>query len=196
MISYEYKIFQSAKWLKVFSHNILNSVEFDDPDEARFCIGKEDKFSILSFINPRDKYKGSYEFLIEFNNAENYVRWSQTKNPLEIDEMELESTTVPHLINISRNIQDDSFGGLALTNREDCEIPPSLLDGNIGIGNWYYAIGMNNKCNGSWNHARLPASSPGKQSSLTELWLRIPFSITCKRKESLRILFFFILIII
>ena len=174
-IPLEYKQFQGVYWLKVFSHDISNKVEFDNENDAKFVIDQKDKFSILSEINKRDKIFDCYEFLLEYEWSRYFIRWSQSDNPLTVKEFSFTEKKVTGLNIISRNFNDSSFGGLALTEREPCA--PSLLNGNIKDGTWHYAIGMYKDCSGDWTHDKL-AGPQTVATVQTDLWIRVNPIIT------------------
>ena len=180
-----YKNFQGAYWLKIFSHDVSNHVEFDNKEEALFVVDQKDKFSILSQINQRDKvFHNSYEFLLEYEQSKYYIRWRQDENPLEINENDQKSNQVAGLTNISSNIDHSIFGGLALTQRDPCI--PSLLSGNLNSVDWFFAIGMYKDCNGGWNHETIPGPSPSMKTKQTDLWIRIKHILTCQKDVQIR----------
>ena len=41
---YEYKMFQRAKWVKVFYHTIVNGVQFESLEEAKYIVDNADKY--------------------------------------------------------------------------------------------------------------------------------------------------------
>ena len=179
-----YKTFQGAYWLKIFSHDISNHVEFNSKEEALFVTDQKDKFSILSQINKRDKvFHNSYEFLLEYEWSKYYIRWRQDDNPIEIYENDQNSNQVAGLTNISSNIEHPIFGGLALTQRDTYD--PSLLNGDIKSNNWHFAIGMYKDCYGEWNHDTIP-SPPSMTIKQTDLWIRIKHVLTCQKHLQIR----------
>ena len=180
---YHFKRFRGASWLRIFYHNAKIAGPFSGDDEA-LSINEVNKFSILGEINASDKYRynGKYEFLIQFSQREGFNWWRQTNFPLNEKNDESIGKSVEGYENISITWNDWSWGGLAKTvlNYQGC--PPCLLDGSIGISNFFYCIGSN-ACNNIYVNSTPPNENPGIDEVV--LWIRISDLIfrnkfTCK----------------
>lgn len=146
-----YKLSDGSLWKCVFYHNIGSSTApnlFASNAEA----GKSytsTKYSILA--NALDQFKypwtdtANYEFLLTYNcsstqtfNSSVYQRWRQQLNPtVETSTDTTDGTTVAGLENITTGLGIGNFwGGLTLSTSTG-----SYLDGSVGHGNWFYAVG-------------------------------------------------------
>ena len=189
MVILNSEVFQNyngSKWVRVFYHYNANGAHgFTNEDEAKHCVSDSYKFSILDEITSGQQINGKYEFIIEYPELGTYNRWRQTNNPLEEQESsgvykvegfeELE-TLAPY----------SSWGGLVYTSiYESRSSPPSLLNGNPGRKEWYYAIGQYEGV--TWiyyskTYSSIP-SSLGVAVNYVSLWLRLPdksFTCICK----------------
>ena len=194
MVLYEYKFFQERKWLKVFYHDIRAGIHFNTIDDARYLVGDENRFSILSEITDRDKIHNYFYFLFEFNSSDLFVSWRQFDNPLTISEKDIDRDSVPGFRILSTNCNNTQFGGLAKTYREPCI--PSLLSGNINHHRWYYAVGVIADCDGDYEHAhRLPGPSYSEVYQTT-LWMQVPYYTCLRQKITFRFIFTTIFLLI
>ena len=198
---YEYKTAFKYKWKKVFFHRIINGVQFDTIDEARFIVNNEDKYSILNKIKNSERIEnGKFVFMIEFDGAQ-YTMWKQTNSPLNEEENESCTTQGACFVKgfelIKSNINDNSFGGLAVKKRQYSGCFPSLIAGTIFSERWYYSIGMTSTCNGHWTHTTLPAQLD-KSTYATTLWMKVPFinHFSCRTKRSSRLIIYTLIAIV
>ena len=92
------------------------------------------------------------------------------------------SNKVPGFRKISKNFEDDKFGGLAKTTMERYSkgYITSLLNGIMNNSEWFYAIGIYPPCETTtWNYNYIPAS----YNALTKkvfLWIRVSKQFTCQ----------------
>ena len=164
--------FQRAFWLKVFFHNFTGVVTFKDEAEAKHC-NEAQKYSILDEIGPQYKYKGHYEFILEYPSLDYYFQWQQSLSPLEdiesIDKDKAEG------FNLIHNGTNNYFGGLVKTNltiSKNNKIN-SLLNGYPGDSMWYFGIGMYSCVYEPYaSEGPPPAQNPG--TDLVVLWIRDP----------------------
>ena len=185
---YTFKFFEGEKWVKIFSHD-YNVQSFFTESEALHC-NQQYKYSILDTINSRNKIKQYggyyYEFLYEYTKTDSslsFVRWIQSNNPLQQDEEIEGSNKVPGFRKISKNFEDDKFGGLAKTTMERYSkgYISSLLNGIMNNSEWYYAIGIYPPCEGTdWNYDYIPASQ-SQQTKIVFLWMRVLKQLTCQK---------------
>ena len=158
-----FKVAHGALWQLIFQHN--TSCGYFTKENAEFNV-EEGRFNFIKYIDSRkyvNRYNSSYEFLLEYpvEFPNQYNRWIQLVNPLEIDE-ESGLSSVP---GFSPDHIDfpNLFGGLAKSNSGSC-----LLDGELGTKNWCYAIG-------DWNgyySPRTPGPHPDRVKSIY-LWIRV-----------------------
>ena len=87
--------------------------------------------------------------------GDNYQEWTQTSNPML-------SHPVEGYINVNSPYTQNSWGGL-----EQQPGGPSLMDGTVNHGNWFYAVGAASTWGGGF---------PGafEAESVVELWLLCP----------------------
>ena len=121
-------------WFLIFHHNVKNGDLFKDENEALYC-RSDNKFSLLSKINDKFKINDEYfEFMITYPEYDDYIHFTQTKNPITINKTE-EGTVV---VKRQSALPDrKSFKGLALGGHI-----LALLDSNGKDPGWYYAIGQ------------------------------------------------------
>ena len=164
-------LFKKFTWLRIFYHNMQQGGPFANQSEARHSIS-DYKYSILEdvSIDPKYKYKGKYEFLIEFSDTKGYNWWRQSIFPLYEDDNESIGSNVTGYEDVSIRWRDNNWGGLAHTVREHRGCIPSLLDGSIKITNFYYTIG-NNNCYGGY--PKLTPSNTGPGVNEVTLWMRV-----------------------
>ena len=62
----EIKFYDNSFWLKVFFHSNKGGLHgFENEAEAKYCVGDQFKYSILSKINEKFKINNAYEFIIK-----------------------------------------------------------------------------------------------------------------------------------
>ena len=189
---YEYRILGSAFFMKIFYHNIELGGPFSEA-EAPHCI-QPYKFSLLGDFESAGesiKYRGKYEFLIEYPSlSSQYNWWRQSIFPTLDYDNNKERKTVEGYENVSIAWFQNGWGGLAKTSLVAGGCVPSYLDGNIGIENWHYAIAAY-----GCHHLYLNSiPSFGTSTNQVALWIRVN-SIprpTCQAKQHLQLSFLFI----
>ena len=171
-----YKKYQGASWLLIFHHK-ADKATFIDESEALNC-QEENKFSILGFMNSTGnsyKYEGKFEFLLEYKNENNIIRWRQTNFPLNQSEIIVNSDTVEGFENKTVLSEENPFTGLARTEyqltKNDTLYIPSLLNGMVNNAMWWFAVGSYNKQSGFED--KIP-SVYGINSKEESLWIRVP----------------------
>ena len=132
MLIEHYKEVSNRKWMLVFYHKFVKNEDlFKNKTEALFS-NTENKYSILSKINPSFRINGRYEFLLEYPRFQGYFNhWSQRINPINAQPNE-DNGYKP--INISWTNQ--SWHGLALSSTSN-----TLIDGSPYNETWFYSIG-------------------------------------------------------
>ena len=163
--------FKGAKWLRIFYHNVPLGGVFKDQEEAKHSISQY-KFSIIEDVSrdPMFKYRGKYEFLIQFSDVSGYNWWRQSIFPLFEDDNESIGTTVTGYEDVSISWRNNYWGGLAHTVRNIGGCINSLLDGSIKSGLYFYTIG-NNNCNTNYPNTTPSNEDPG--ASEVTLWMRV-----------------------
>lgn len=167
---YHYKKLNGALWLRIFYHNAKLAGPFKN--EEALSINQDNKFSILNEIkdDKRFKFEGKYEFLLHYSERTGYNWWRQTNFPLYESTMSTAGKTVEGYENVSVSWTTNNWGGLARTVEYNKKCTPSLLDGSIGIENYFYAIG-NNGCTGAYVNNTPPNVNPGVSEAA--LWIRV-----------------------
>ena len=160
---YELKTQYGAYWVKIFYHHFDSSEDFFETKEDALNVSKENQYSIFLEASqwPHD---GPYEFLLQYPglSVSGYNRWKQTNFPLNESD-NLTKSTVDGYENVSCTWTIHSWAGLQ--KGHGC----SLLEGSVGHGNWYYAIGAQS-CT-DWTNC-----FPGPSGCVytVYLWMRIP----------------------
>ena len=167
----EQKYFEGAQWAKVFEHNNHSgTVLFTTIAEVKHS-ETTDKYSRLYLLDSITDKDVKYEFLLEYPDdlAGKYNRWKQTNNPLNEfvtetsgGEGKCEGYEAIH-IDWSANY----WGGIARQKSDPAVINSSYLDGSVGHGNWWYAIGAISNFSGG-----IPGPT-AKIIGRVQLWVRI-----------------------
>lgn len=171
---FSYVVYNGSYYLKVFDHNHTRSPCFRTESEA-LKSNSYGKFSILYKLYDDDfKFTDNqYYFIIEYPDFGLYNSWSQELNPLEDDERH-DSTS-----HLSKGFQQNEtqlvagryWGGLAKTTLDYNNVINSLLDGNPGTSNFWYAIGMYCNTLREYIEGGIPAN--GSLVSRVRLYARI-----------------------
>jgi hypothetical protein len=119
-------------WTKVFNHDTTAGLFLNDTDSLEHNISdpSNKKYSILSKLI-EFKREGKYEFWIFyplFDGSDGGNIWSQTSNPV--------TDLVTGYIPIRETYSGMYWGGL-----EKSGYSGTLIDGSVGSGWWFYAIG-------------------------------------------------------
>lgn len=151
------KIAYGASWLHVF-HQTHNKSSMFRPEIA-LNYRDDEKFSILGRLE-EFRYKGRFEFLLEYKEVPGYNRFSQTSNPTRMD-------TVENFRPIHLSFET-GFYGLALSSNNDC----TFIDASPGpAGSWGFAIA-------SYNNYYDGIPGPGSHIvHEVDLWVRIPLYV-------------------
>ena len=180
---HEIKYFKGVFWLKVFYHDMSESIGFYSEDEAIYT-KQPNKYSILRDITSDYKQNnGLYEFLLIYPETPSYNRWLQGENPL--DEVERGQETVSQYKPINIGLRNSNWGGLAKSSSNVSKY--SLLNGTPHeptTQDWCYAIGMFNGV--TWNgFTKLPGNTGSKEYNEVYLWIRIPIPYSFFHKENM-----------
>lgn len=160
-IAYETKEKDNATWLKLVYQNINNGTNLFTTSEMNFC-DKQGKYSILGEIEKYRDKNNNFEFMLEYPEFNQYNRWIQTSNPCEV----VESVTGYEPIQITWKTQ--YWNGICKSNSGAC-----FIDGSVGIGSWFYAVGSYTPWTASNNAVGLPPYNSNLAANEVYLWVRI-----------------------
>jgi hypothetical protein len=146
-------------WTRVFHHDVAGGYWEGDADSLERSI--EDplalRHSILSRLEDFRSSDGTFEFRIDWpeTSVDGRNIWRQTSNPTTEDVAGYEAVDVQYT--------DNSWGGLEYNGFNDS----TFIDGSVGIGYWYYAIGST----AAWGQ---PAGIPsyGPSAARVAIWVR------------------------
>ena len=144
-------------------HNCTGSVFFKDKNEAKKSFN-ESKYSVLYLLS-YFRSLTDFEFLLEYPDINKVNHWKQRDNPLFVSKAGATKASGYEPINIQ--MEDNNWGGLLLSTRSE-----TLIDGSIGSGYWFYAIGQVND-----QYGTSPGYLAGSTGSTTVVNLWIKFSI-------------------
>lgn len=166
------KSFGGARWARIFYHNNKKgTVLFTSLAECK-NIQTADKYSRLGLLDSGNTYKinGKYEFLLQYpiDDPSHYNRWKQTNAPQnEYNTQTSSGTKVAGYEAVHIDWTSNYWGGLERSAQDATALNSTWLDGSVGHGNWFYAIGSKN------THGRgIP--SYNSTADVVELWIRIP----------------------
>jgi hypothetical protein len=119
-------------WTRVFNHNTVSGLFANDAEakETNVADVTNDKYSILSKL-AEFKKSGKYEFWIyypEHDGVDGGNIWTQISNPV--------TDAVSGYVAVRETYSDMHWGGL-----EKSSYSGTLIDGSVGSGWWFYAIG-------------------------------------------------------
>lgn len=165
------KYFENALWARVFYHQCNEGTTlFTSLAEAKNT-QTADKYSRLYLLDD-NTYKGSdgkFEFMLTYPNDKGYTqynRWKQTNAP----QKEFTARTTPQTVTGYSGVHIDwtanYWGGLERFQTDVSAFATTYIDGSVGHGNWFYAIGAANT-----HGYGIP--SYDSTSSIVELWVRI-----------------------
>ena len=125
-------------WTKIFRHKITTTGVFANKTDARNLnqsTPTHEKYSILNQMNSL-KSASTYEFHMSWPNGPNCAstphHWTQDSDPLATTE------SVDGYVQVAGGTTNTNGDrGLCLSNRAQ-----TLLDGNCGHNNWWYAVGQ------------------------------------------------------
>lgn len=166
------KSFDGARWARIFYHNNKKgTVLFTSLAECKNT-QTADKYSRLGLLDSGDTYKinGKYEFLLQYpiDDPSHYNRWKQTNAPQnEYNTQTSSGTQVAGYEAVHIDWTSNYWGGLERSAQDATALNSTWIDGSVGHGNWFYAIGSKN------THGRgIPSYS--STADVVELWIRIP----------------------
>lgn len=127
--------YNGTKYVKVFDHDVTIGGVFTGTNEASNC-SESGKFSILNTIDNL-KSDGKYQFMLVYPEMNKRNIWKQSKNPLvETIADTTNGSKVSGYEAVQIEMNGNYWGGLAKST-----LSVSLLDGSVGHGNWWYAVG-------------------------------------------------------
>lgn len=143
--------------MKVFYHKSNSGSTLFASDDEALSSYTTNKYSILHALEGYRNANGQFEFLLEYPGVTGYNRWKQTSNPT------VTSEAVTGYEAISITWTEQSWGGLCKSSSAD-----TFVDGSVGSGSWYYAIGAHV----AWNSG-IPAGFGSTAVEEVCLWVRI-----------------------
>ena len=176
---YQIGFFKESSWLKVFHHSFENKAFFLNENEASYIISK-DKYSILSNITNKFKISHKFEFLLVYpeSNQDVYFHWKQSKNPI-YDNETTNDKKASGFQHIDKNTDKDySWGGLVKTCIPANGKIKTFINGNPGIDEWYFAIGMYENADSRWHQEGIPSYINNVGCQYVSLWLKIPSALS------------------
>lgn len=166
------KSFGGARWARIFYHNNKKgTVLFTSLAECKNT-QTADKYSRLGLLDSGDTYKinGKYEFLLQYpiDDPSHYNRWKQTNAPQnEYNAQTSSGTQVAGYEAVHIDWTSNYWGGLERSAQDATALGSTWIDGSVGHGNWFYAIGSKNT-----RGRGIP--SYNSTADVVELWIRIP----------------------
>lgn len=121
-------------WTRVLNHDVTSGYFADATEAASYNVTKPNakRYSILSYLEAFRSLKGNFTFKISSPNSVKRNIWSQRTNPT-VDQ------PVAGYVPISIDMTADGWGGLERQCGISCV--NTFIDGSVGIGDWWYAIG-------------------------------------------------------
>jgi len=157
-----------AEWMQILYHNNVNGTQLFDKnvDLATTIVNDMYKNSQFAIFGNLDF--ATYEFLLQYDHLGNqYNRWTQTSNPA----ITSEAVTGYNAVHINWNAHGlsggSTFGGIAKSSASASGKTNTFVDGTVGHGNWYYALGSYNAWNGG-----IPGPN-SVEKNVVRLWFRL-----------------------
>ena len=156
-----YKEEYGARWLLLFYH-MFTVGSYMTLEEAKSS-NSPGKYSILWKLSKLRRYGKEFEFLFEYPESNlDYIRWTQTANPIETRETSTLKSSLGTVINHSSY---SYFRGLALSIDTY-----SYIDGDgRTLGDFWYCIGLRK----GWMMSNIPGPINTAVDQVM-LWLRVP----------------------
>lgn len=173
------KYFDNAMWARVFYHQCNEGTTLFTSLSEALSTQTTDKYSRLSLLSDDTfKINGKFEFMLCYPNNNGYSaynRWKQTNAPQnEYIARSSSGGKVTGYEAVHIDWTDNYWGGLERFQESSSAFNTTYIDGSVGHGNWFYAIGA------ATNHERgIP--SYDSTSSNVELWVRIPDAIVSSK---------------
>ena len=169
------KVENGATWARVFYHNnVEGSVLFANEAEA-LSTNSRYKFSVLNNLENYRNSSGTFEFMLQYpNDTIQYNRWIQKDNPAKVTVANgTGNETASGYKAVHVDWTGNYWGGLTRSTATSA----CLINGSVGHGNWFYAIGA---------YSRYDKGIPSYSATATatELWARID-NLTTEGKTSL-----------
>lgn len=157
-----------ALWELIFFQNVTEEANAYFTDTSVLNINEKKRFSIIGLINERFRYKGYYEYLLEYPEYKGYIRWKQA-----IDIASTTSTQTSEDIGFKDVHHDfNGFKGLSRSTVSGA----TVFDGTPGETGFFYSIGAKCSYINSNQIAGVPLESK-YPTRITYLWIRIPCNI-------------------
>lgn len=163
-------------WARIFYHdNIEGTNLFTTVEECR-NVQTATKYSRLYLLDNDENYNniykgadGNFEFMLCYpNNGLQYNRWKQRYSPCDIYTGTGQGSFVPGYEASHTDWSSNNWGGLERNSADETQIQYTYLDGSVGFGNWWYAIGAISV------YEEIGIPGPGKTiTGPVELWVRI-----------------------
>ena len=160
-----------STWARIFYHNNKDgSILFTSLSEARNT-QQTDKYSRLYLLDD-NTYKGTdgkFELMLCYPELSGYNRWKQTNSPCNeyvTRNSNGAKVTGYEAINISWTAH--YWGGLERYSADANTFETTYLDGSVGHGNWYYALGAKETY-----IKGIPGPDDNGICGVVELWVRI-----------------------
>jgi len=143
-------------WTRVLVHKVAAGVFANDTEALELNADNTDAdlYSILSYLGDL-KRDDKYEFWLnypELDSVDAGNHWTQSSNPA--------TDLIADYIAISVDHISNGWGGLEKSGG------PTFINGSVGFGNWYYAIGSKT----NWGGA---GKIPGPSAAVSEVYLYI-----------------------
>ena len=158
-----------CSWVLVFEHILDSSADyFTSVDEILSCSSKH-KYSVLGKIESHHsffRYRGKYEFKLEYPELNGYNQWSQTIFPTKA-----QPDTENGYENIDCKFVKNSWHGLSLTMNTD----KAYLDGSpYHKDTWFFPIGQKGRYFEGLDCLPNPNDDLPQRSCLriTRLWIK------------------------
>ena len=157
------KVENGATWARVFYHNCVNGSELFTSEAEALSTNSRYKFSVLSDLENYRNSNGEFEFLLQYPNDTNqYNRWIQKDNPAKVTVANgTGNETAAGYKAVHVDWTGNYWGGLTKSTST-----ATFINGSVGHGNWFYAIGAYRK------HV-LGIPTYDSTASVAELWSRI-----------------------
>ena len=165
-----------ASWARVFYHNNRGgSTLFANETEAK-SVDVSYKYSALGTLDNYKDTTGNWEFMLQYPEIKGkYNRWKQTGNPTTTTVANgTGSETAPGYSAVHIDWNYDYWGGLTKSTAVE-----TFLNGSVGKGTWFYAIGAYK----GW-YGGIPGPNDTAVFQGTELWARVD-TLTKANKKTL-----------
>lgn len=150
-------------WTRILNHNISGGYFANAAEAGQYNVDKphSKRYSILDYLEGFRSLKGTFTFKISSPDSALRNIWSQRTNP-NVDQ------PVAGYMPISIDMNTNQWGGLERQCGVSCA--SSRIDGSVGHGDWWYAIGSY----GFYSPNGIPYSNGSTPDTVshTQLWVR------------------------